>query len=311
MARTNYKRQGWKTPIELRAHRGGLISFGVLAFALLLVGRAEIPLIDDIRMAAADTSRDLLQAGADVSGWIGTGVEQVSNAVTLYGENDRLRAENAELLTWRAKAMEYERRIAAFESVLEISYTPIQGVTTASVIADTGGPFSRAIIVNAGANQGVQKGDAALDRFGLIGRVISVGQGSARVLLLTDTTSHIPVVIEPGGVRAILSGDADGQPLIQFVPGGTTLVEGGAIVTSGDGGVLAPGLPVGVVRLRPDGTAAAALYADIARVEVVALKRYEFINDVDVPPLPVPDLPTPAAPLPEPAVAANPVQPGQ
>ena len=308
MAHATYKRPGWKTPIELRAHRGGLIAFGSAAFLLLLVGRAEIPLVDDIRMAAADASRQVLQAGADVSDWVGGGIEQISNAVTLYGENERLRAENAELLAWREKAMEYERRIEAFESILEISYTPVQGVTTASVIADTSGPFSRAIIVNAGANQGVQKGDAALDRFGLVGRVISVGQGSSRVLLLTDTSSHIPVVIQPGGVRAILSGDADGQPEIQFVPGDVKLTDGAAIVTSGDGGVLAPGLPVGVVRVREDGGAVAALYADIARVEVVALKRYEFINDVDVPTLPVPDIPPPAE-QPEPAVASNPASP--
>ena len=45
------------------------------------------------------------------------------------------------------------------------------------------------------------------------------------------------------------------------------------------------------MRARADGSAIAALYADIARVEVVALKPYEVINDVDVPPLPVPALP--------------------
>ncbi|MBL9010942.1 MAG: rod shape-determining protein MreC [Alphaproteobacteria bacterium] len=310
MARANFKRQGWKTPIELRAHRGGLIAFGSLATILLLVGRAELPLIDDVRMVAADASRAVLQAGSDAAGWASDGIETVSHAATLYGDNARLRAENEELLAWRAKAMEYERRIAAFESILEISYTPIAGVTTASVIADTAGPFSRAIIVNAGAQQGVRKGDAALDRFGLVGRVIAVGQASSRVLLLTDTTSHVPVLIEPAGVRAILSGDADGQALIQFVPGGVTLAEGAAIVTSGDGGVLPPGLPVGVVRARADGSAVAALYADIARVEVVALKRYEVINDVDVPPLPMPDLPLPAA-LPETPVASNPAPAGE
>ena len=310
MARANFKRQGWKTPVELRAHRRGLIAFGSLAAILLAVGRAELPMIDDLRMAAADASRAVLQAGSDAAGIVADGVETVSNAVTLYGENERLRAENEELLAWRAKAMEYERRIAAFESILNISYTPIAGVTAASVIADTAGPFSRAVIVNAGAKQGVRKGDAALDRFGLVGRVIAVGQASSRVLLLTDTTSHVPVIIEPGGVRAILSGDAGGQALIQFVPPGETLSDGAGIVTSGDGGVLPPGLPVGVVRLRPDGSAIAALYADIARVEVVALKRYEVINDVDLPPLPEPDLPGPV-PLPETPVAANPAAPGE
>lgn len=278
---TSYKRPGWKAPIELRAQRTGLTVFGVAAFLLLLLGRAEIGLVDDVRMAAANISSDLLEAGSDVAGFVQSGVEAVTGVATLYDDNARLRAENAELLEWRAKAMEYERRIRAFESILDISYAPIAGVTTASVIADTTGPFARAIIVNAGTDKGVREGDAALDRFGLVGRVVDVGPSSARVLLLTDTTSRVPVVVEPNGVRAMVSGDADGLPRVEFIPNGALLAEGSAIVTSGDGGILPPGIPVGVVHHDGDGTYSARLYADIARIEVVALKRYDFQNDVD------------------------------
>ncbi len=302
MTHATYKRQGWKTPIELRAHRGGLIAFGSLALVLLLVGRAELPFMDRVRMTAADLSSDLLEAGSSVADAISGALDYVSNAADLHDENVRLRAENAELLNWRAKALEQERQIKAYESVLEILYTPVEGVTAASVIADTAGPFSRALIVNAGANRGVKEGDAALDRFGLVGRVVKVGARSSRVLLLTDSASHIPVVIGDAGVRAILSGDSDGLPEIRFIPPGTTLTEGAAIVTSGDGGVLPPGLPVGVVHLRGTEAPAAALYADAGRVEVVAIKRFSVVNDVDAPP---PVAETPAAPEGE-TIAANP-----
>ena len=306
MAQARYKRTGWKTPIELRAHRAGLIGFGLLAALLLAVGRAEIPLVDRVRMEAADLASGVLQAGSAASAWVSDGIGAVTNVVVVYGENARLREENDALIAWRTRALDLERRIMAFESVLDIAYTPVDDVTAASVIADTGGPFSRAIIVNAGASKGVLPGDAALDRFGLVGRVIDVGRSSARVLLLTDSSSHIPVVIEPNGVRAILSGDSDGQPKLEFLPAGLTLTDGSAIVTSGDGGLLPPGLPVGVVRLREGDAPAAILYADIARVEVVALKRYHFIDDVDVPVLPAPDVDAPAV-QDEPAIASNPV----
>lgn len=308
MPTTNYKRQGWKAPLELRAHRTGLLGFGALALVLLLVGRAEIALVDQLRMEAADVARDVLGAAASGADVVSSGIDAVTGAVSLYAENARLKSENEALLAWRTKALELERRVQSFESMLNISYTPVQGITTASVIADTGGPFSRAIIVNAGERQGVRQGDAALDQFGLVGRVIAVGNGSARVLLLTDSTSHVPVVIEPGGFKAILSGDSDGLPQLQFLPPGTVLQDGMAIVTSGDGGVLPPGLPVGVVKLTPDGDPSAVLYADIARVEVVALKRYEFINDVDLPKAPPLVLSTPV-PQEEPTVASNPIQP--
>ncbi len=303
MAHATYKRQGWKTPIELRAHRGGLIAFGALALVLLLVGRAELPFVDKVRMTAADLASDVMGAGAAVTGVVSDGIDYVTNAADLYDENTRLRAENAELLTWRIRALEQERQIAAFESVLEILYTPIEGVTAASVIADTGGPFSRALIVNAGANRGVKEGDAALDKFGLVGRVVKVGARSARVLLLTDSASHIPVVIGPQGVRAILSGDSDGLPELRFIPPGSALSEGAAIVTSGDGGVLPPGLPVGIVHLRGAEPPAAVLYADAGRIEVVAIKRFNVVNDVDdAPAIAIDD----SAPPSDAAVASNP-----
>jgi rod shape-determining protein MreC len=304
MPKAQFKRGAWKAPVELRAHRTGLIVFGTLALLLLLLGRAENSLVDRVRTDAADVASSVIGAGAAAAQWAGSGIDAVAHAVTLYGDNDRLRSENGELLAWRAKAMELERQVRSFESILNISYVPIEGVVTASVIAETGGPFSRAIVVRAGVEQGVRVGDAALDRYGLVGRVVGVGQSSSRVLLLTDTTSHVPVVIEPGGIRAILSGDADGLPQLQFLPLDGKLREGAAIVTSGDGGVLPPGLPVGIVTLGGD-TPSARLYADIARVEVVALKRYEFLNDVDVPSLPPPVFSKPAFPE-EPAVAANP-----
>jgi rod shape-determining protein MreC len=305
MPKTQFKRGAWKAPVELRAHRSGLIAFGVMAVLLLLLGRAENSVVDQVRTDAADVASTVIAAGSDAAGWVAGGVDAVAHAVFLYGENDRLRAENNELLLWRAKAMELERQVRSFESILNISYVPIEGVVTASVIAETGGPFSRAIVVKAGHDRGVRPGDAALDRYGLVGRVIDVGRTSSRVLLLTDTTSHVPVVIEPGGIRAVLSGDADGRPQIQFLPIDARLQEGAAIVTSGDGGVLPPGLPVGVVTLK-DKSPAARLYADIARVEVVALKRYEFQDDLDIPALPPPEFETPVFPAEGDAVAANP-----
>lgn len=306
MAHATYKRQGWKTPIELRAHRGRLIAFGALAVILLLIGRAELPFMDKVRMTAADLASDVLEAGAAVTGLVSDGLDYVANAADLHDENQRLRAENAELLVWRARALEQERQIAAFESVLEILYTPIEDVTAASVVADMAGPFSRAVIVNAGANRGVKEGDAALDRFGLVGRVVKVGARSARVLLLTDSASHVPVVIGDEGVRAILSGDSDGLPELRFIPPGVVLADGAAIVTSGDGGVLPAGLPVGIVRLRGPDAPAALLYADAGRVEVVAIKRFNVINDVDDPPL-VSEEQQPS----DADIAANPVSTGR
>ncbi len=44
-----------------------------------------------------------------------------------------------------------------------------------------------------------------------------VGRNTARVILLTDSNSRIPVTIQPSGQRAILSGDNSNLPPIEFL----------------------------------------------------------------------------------------------
>lgn len=94
MPQPKFKRGAWKAPVELRAHKTGLIAFGVLALLLLLLGRAENSLVDRVRTETADFASGVIGQGADVAEWVSHGVEAASNAVFLYGENDRLRTQN-------------------------------------------------------------------------------------------------------------------------------------------------------------------------------------------------------------------------
>jgi rod shape-determining protein MreC len=283
MGRQEFKRDRWRAPVEFRMHRTGLIGFGILAVVLMLLNRADSTYVEKGRAALADISSGLMGGFSATGEWASRAVASVTNLATLYDQNAALRVENDELLAWRAKALELERRVHQFESMLNIAYTPITDVTAASVIADSSGPFSRALIVNVGASQGVKEGDAALDRFGLAGRVIATGYGSSRVLLLSDPASRVPVLIEQAGVEGIVSGDVTGLPRLEFVPGRVPLRGGETVLTSGAGGLFPPGLPVGTIAMDEDGSARVRLFADFARLEVVAIKRFEIHNDVPEP----------------------------
>ena len=122
-----------------------------------------------------------------------------------------------------------------------------------------------------------------VDARGLVGRVIAAGHDSSRVLLLEDLNSRIPVMIEPYGVKAILTGTNLGDPRLEFLPVNTTLNPGDRVVTAGDGGLLPPGIPVGVVAGLSDDPRV-TLFADQARVNAVRLLRYEFPRNVEIPP---------------------------
>ena len=91
---------------------------------------------------------------------------------------------------------------------------------TGSVIADARGPFLRSALINLGRDNGVRVGYAVIDGDGLIGRIVDAGTSVARVLLLNDLNSRIPVLVGPAGIRALVSGDNSAELKLDFLPDG-------------------------------------------------------------------------------------------
>jgi rod shape-determining protein MreC len=152
-------------------------------------------------------------------------------------------------------------------------------------VGDAGSAFVRSMLLNAGARDGVRNGQAVMTADGLAGRITEVGDSSARVLLITDINSRIPVMVERTRDHAMLSGDNSRQPQLNFLPPGVQVQLGDRIVTSGHGGTYPAGLPVGVVASIGD--------RGVIRVEpLVDWSRMEFVRVVDfgisgvLPPMP-------------------------
>ena len=139
---------------------------------------------------------------------------------------------------------------------------------------------------------------AAVNERGLAGRVIDVGRRSARILLLTDFNSRIPVMVEPSRDQAILAGDNGREPGLVFLPLNPRLSVGDRVVTSGRGGVLPPGLEIGVVSAIGDQKVTVTPLVDWDRLAYVRLLNYapvlppeqleELQQEIYGPPLPPP-----------------------
>jgi rod shape-determining protein MreC len=147
----------------------------------------------------------------------------------------------------------------------------------ARVVADAGGPFVHTVLVDAGAERGVVKGMAAVNERGLVGRVIEVGRRSARILLLTDFNSRVPVMVEPARDQAILAGDNAREPALVFLPLHPRMAVGQRVVTSGRDGVLPPGLAVGRISAIDDDKVTVAPVVDWERLEYVRLLEYSRV----------------------------------
>lgn len=254
---------GWK----LGRGRGSIraqLPFAIcmtLAIVVVLLGRAEASIFDNARAKLTDLGSPALAAVqgpiANVQFW----AAGILELFTVYGENLRLREENDNLRRWQDIAFTLEQRVSRYESLLNAVPKPDLPSVTARVIGQSSQPFTKTLILDAGNNQNVRKGQAVLDDRGLLGRIFVAGENTSWVLLLTDLNSRIPVVIRPSNRRAILSGNSTMSPSLQLDSGEVEVHPGDRVYSTGDGGIIPPDLPIGMV-MGDDEELRAGLFAD-------------------------------------------------
>jgi rod shape-determining protein MreC len=244
---------------------------GAIAAVLIALGLGAMLTIGAARNSAQSVQSaddDAIAAGGRFGGGA---LEFFADAKTRLGAvfraSDEIRAlqkENAELREWKELALALSESQQRYEQLLGIPREELgqaqnnDKAISARLILDPGGPFKRTLLANAGSDHGVKVGYVAINENGLIGRVISVGKRSARVLLLDDYTSRVPVMGESSRARAMLIGQAGQKPRLEtgplrltdprldYVVGQGGFRRGERLVTSGDGGIYPRGLSIGV-----------------------------------------------------------------
>ncbi|HUX72928.1 MAG TPA: rod shape-determining protein MreC [Steroidobacteraceae bacterium] len=104
------------------------------------------------------------------------------------------------------------------------------------------------VLVDRGARDGVFVGQAVLDAHGVFGQVVQVDQRTCDVMLISDATAAIPVMINRNGLRTIAVGTGDpGQLKLPYLPINADVLKGDLLVTSGLGGGFPEGYPVGTI----------------------------------------------------------------
>ena len=116
----------------------------------------------------------------------------------------------------------------------------------AKVLLDKKSPFLRSIIVNKGSKDNISLGMAVLDGSYLIGKIVEVNYSTSRALLISDLNSKIPVIIEPGSVKSILSGTGKENGEIEYLEKEIDIKDKSIVYTSGSGGLFKAGIPIGI-----------------------------------------------------------------
>ena len=145
----------------------------------------------------------------------------------------------------------------------------------ARVLIDKESPFLRSIILNKGTKDKLKIGMAVVDEVHLVGKVIEVNFTNSRVLLLSDLNSKIPVVLEPIGMQAVVSGTGGTNGKIQYTKEEySDDINNQEIIayTSGLGGLFKPGIPVGKIsRINPHEIVFFSDFKQLEYVKIISL----------------------------------------
>jgi rod shape-determining protein MreC len=255
----------------------------LLTAAIVIVGKADQTMFDSLRVSLTDDAAPVLDALSRPLDAATSGVDRLRGVVTMYQDNLRLQQENERLLQWQQAALKLSADNRELRLLLKAVPENAISYVTARVIASSGGGYVRSVIVNAGSMQGLARGQAAVSGEGLIGRLTEVGSRAARVLLITDLNSRIPVVLDGSRAKAVLAGDNSERPLLVFATDPDTIKIGDRIVTSGEGGVFPPGLPVGLVAAIDPGGVRIEPFAQLSQLGYVLVVDYGLSNSLPQP----------------------------
>ena len=244
MSKTGYDRP------QIRRHFWRyVLAFSITILSIMFLADAqEKSLLKSGRRTADDTSVIILGAIASPVRGVGRMGRAIQGAFKADEKNTELQVEVARLREYEFLVHDLELRVRHFEDILNMDYTGIpKERIIARAVTETHGPFVHSTLIKAGVDKGVKINQAVMTSDGLYGHIVRVGRISARVLLLNDLNSRVSVMSQRSESRAILVGANTSRPKLDYVSLDADWQIGDRVVTSGDGNILPPGLPVGTV----------------------------------------------------------------
>lgn len=205
----------------------------------------------------------------------GTIQEQFASHSELLAENERLKAQSLLLEQKLQKLASLTEQNLRLRELLNSTTLVNEKAVVSELIGIDPNPSTFRYLIDKGSNDGVFVGQAVLDAKGIMGQVVDVMPYSAWVLLITDTTHSIPIMVNRNGLRAIATGTGEDLLEIRYVPNNENIQVNDLLVSSGLGGNFPAGYPVAIVSAieHDNGTPFATIYAK----PTAALNRSRYV----------------------------------
>ena len=192
----------------------------------------------------------------------------LENHLNLYSNYNELIKENNELKNNISKTDFLELENSQLRKLIDEQIESPSNLVSARVMLDKQSPYLNSFVINIGSNKGIKNGMAVLDGKNFIGRIVDVNFFSSRVLLVSDLNSKIPVLSEPSGSHAILSGHGTNEPTLEYLSKNNGIQDDDKIYTSGKEGIFTPGLVVGKAKIEKN-KIKVLLFADLDQITFV------------------------------------------
>lgn len=220
--------------------------FLVLSFIIFFVARSS----SDLDKFIKDKSLKILKPSIvflDSPFWLTRSVfNNFSNIINVYSNNEKLKLENDELRKSLVLLEKNASENLALKSLLNFNKSDFDYVS-ARIFLNSGFAYNSQAVINLGSLSNIKKNQVVISGKGLVGRVYDVYTDNAHLLLYNDPNSRISVYSSVSRERAIMFGDYNNLPYLEYLKKNHSLQAGELLYTSGDGGVFYPDIPVGVV----------------------------------------------------------------
>jgi len=178
----------------------------------------------------------------------------VSEVMNATDENKRLKAELRNSVAEQQRYGEILSENRRLHELLDLRNQIRGNGIAVRVIARGYDKFINTLVIDKGKNEGIIKDMSAITPKGLAGKVSTVRNHYADIMLLTDLNFSVAVRLQEGRQEGVLVGTGRRYCILKYVPTEEKIKEGEIVVTSGLDGIFPQGVPVGrVVKVRTEG----------------------------------------------------------
>jgi rod shape-determining protein MreC len=162
-------------------------------------------------------------------------------------ENRQLKDQIEQMRLQQVRLSEDAAQARRLQTLLAFKEQFISRTVAAQVIGSSGSDLSRIVYIDKGENAGITRDMAVMTSDGIVGKVLVVYPSVSQVLLISDQSSGVGVLLEKTRLQGVLRGTANGEVELERVMSDEQVPVGETVLTSGGDQIFPKGLPVGTV----------------------------------------------------------------